>query len=192
MNLLAIDPGPEKSAWVIIKDGVPVESGWDENDEVLSMIVLTELDADEGFDNARFDDLVIEKVVSYGMGVGESIFETVYWTGIFAMAFNLTFVTRIPRLDVKVALCHDAKAKKGNVNQAIKDHYDTINPVGTKKNQGPLYEFARKHGPGLTHRWDALAVGLTYLEQQKLTPNTAPSPGKVVFDYFYARSSIRN
>jgi hypothetical protein len=159
VNLLAIDPGPTHSAWVLIKDGMPRRSGWWDNIEIEDHFI-----EGWGFD---FDQLVIEKVVSYGMGVGESVFETVFATGRFT-AYSWVGYARIPRLDVKVALCHDAKAKKGNVNQAIKDHYDTINPVGTKNNQGPLYEFARKHGPGLTHRWDALAVGLTYLEQQKL------------------------
>jgi hypothetical protein len=170
MNILAIDPGPEKSAWVHLVDGMPVSSGWDDNASVRLTIMEGGMEAEER------EHLVIEKVMNYGMITGESINETIYWTGRLIEAWHSLSPTRkgvfhtysrIPRLDVKVALCHDAKAKKGNVNQAIKDHYDTINPVGTKNNQGPLYEFARKHGPGLTHRWDALAVGLTYLKENE-------------------------
>jgi hypothetical protein len=174
MNILAIDPGPEKSAWVYLVDGIPVQSAWEDNGRVNVMI------AGECMTASGPEHLVIEKVMNYGMPSGESVFETVFWTGRFIQSWGSPTAimlkllgqkrhtsSRIPRLDVKVALCHDAKAKKGNVNQAIKDHYDTISPVGTKKNQGPLYEFARKHGPGLTHRWDALAVGLTYLKENE-------------------------
>ena len=152
MNILAIDPGPEKSAYVLLEDGVPTQSGWWTNEDIDDRFI-----EGWGFD---YDHLVIEKVMSYGMGVGESVFETVFWTGIFA-AHNWKPFSRVPRLDVKMALCHDSKAKKGNVNQALKDYYDTRNPVGTKKNQGPLYDFARNSGDGLTHRWDALALAVT-------------------------------
>ncbi len=164
MNILAIDPGSEKSGWVLLEDGLPTVSGWWDNHRMRGGIeTQREKPAPTHF--------VIEKVMSYGMGVGESVFETVYWSGIFAETWRAgplgnTF-SRVPRLDVKMALCHDSRAKKGHVNQSLKDHYDTQNPVGTKKNRGPLYDFVRNSGDGLTHRWDALALAVTvYMKQE--------------------------
>ena len=165
MNILSIDPGPTHSAWVRIESGIPVASNWRENQSVLFDV--------EAMSDMLEGHLVIEKVMNYGMTVGESVFETVFWTGRFAEAWGNSF-TRITRGEVKDAMCHDQKATKANVNQAVRDHYDTINPVGTKKNQGPLYEFQHAGPKGANpHRWDALAVGLTYLEQQKLTPTVS-------------------
>lgn len=158
MNILAIDPGPTHSAWVRIESGIPVASNWRENQSVLFDV--------EAMSDMLQGHLVIEKVMNYGMTVGESVFETVFWTGRFAEAWGSSF-TRITRGEVKDAMCHDRKATKANVNQAIRDRFDIHNPVGTKKSQGPLYEFQHAGPKGANpHRWDALAVGLTYLIQE--------------------------
>ena len=144
MILLAIDPGPVESAWFRINHGVLSSGGKLPNDHMLAAIVSRIVPDDV---------LVIEKVASYGMPVGEDVFETVYWSGRFAQAFGGR-VERVPRIAVKMHLCHNSRAKDGNIRQALIDRYGK---PGTKKNPGPLY--------GVTgDLWSALAVGLTWLE----------------------------
>jgi hypothetical protein len=108
MTILAIDPGPEVSAVVAWNGAMPTEMRIAPNAEIVKGL------SSLGSAKARF--LVIEKVASYGMAVGESVFETVFWSGRFAQAFISTGrkVGRIPRLDVKLHLCHDTRAKDKN------------------------------------------------------------------------------
>jgi len=157
MNILSIDPGPTHSAWVLLVDGFPDESGWEDNESVVELVTMQQ--------EKGADSLVIEKITSYGMGVGESVFETVYWSGIFAHAFGIDDTYRITRSDVTKSLSVKG-APKAAVNQAIRDSYDTLNAVGTKKNPGVLYDFA-KNGPtgGNPHRYDALAAGLAFIKE---------------------------
>jgi hypothetical protein len=62
---------------------------------------------------------IIEKVKSYGMPVGAEVFETVYWSRRFAQALGAEKVEGIPRIQVKLHLCHDSRAKDGNIRQAL-------------------------------------------------------------------------
>lgn len=97
--------------------------------------------------------LVCEKIASYGMAVGESTFETVFWTGRFCQAFDGLHY-RITRGQVKMHLCQSMRAKEANIRQAL---IDKFGPTGTKKNPGKLYGISK-------HLWAALAVAVTYDE----------------------------
>jgi hypothetical protein len=143
MRLLAIDPGPEESAYFLLVDGKPANFGKFSNDAILRMIHARDLLA---------DFLVIEKIASFGMPVGAEVFETVYWSGIFAHAFGLDRVDRLTRIAVKNHLCHSSRAKDGNIRQAI---IDRLGPIGTKKSPGPCYGISGDV-------WSALAVALTW------------------------------
>jgi|HubBroStandDraft_6_1064221.scaffolds.fasta_scaffold1411410_1 hypothetical protein len=103
---VAIDPGPECSALVV----------WD---VPLFSITHTRpiwkfLSELEWWKNGQ---CVIERVASYGMPVGEEIFKTVYWSGRFAQSFGADNVQRVPRLKVKLHLCHDSRAKDANIDR---------------------------------------------------------------------------
>jgi hypothetical protein len=93
------------------------------------------------------------------MAVGAEIFETVYWSGIFAQAFGLDSVVRIPRKAVKIHLCGNMKAKDTNIRQAIIDRYGGKDKaIGTKKTgYGVLHGFS-------ADTWSALAVAITAAE----------------------------
>lgn len=134
-----LDPGPEKSA-LVFWDGQMVWSRWYEsNQEIMSHLAQH---------SAR---VAIEKVASFGMPVGAEVFETVFWSGRFAQAYGIENVERITRIDVKMHLCHNSRAKDGNIRQALIDRFGK---PGTKKNPGPLY--------GITgDLWSALAVAVT-------------------------------
>src|ERR1041385_2706317 len=103
--LLALDPGPEHSA-LIRWDGAAISiKQYATNAEILALLR----------DRSGSDEpLAIEQVVSYGMAVGQTVFETCVWTGRFMEAYGADRVSQIPRLQVKLHLCHDSRAKDGN------------------------------------------------------------------------------
>ncbi len=150
MTLYAIDPGTEQSAFVLMDaDGC---RGRIVTNNMLVEYLRSDL-ADRGA------HLVIEQVKSFGMAVGADVFETVFWSGRFAEAWEAGggTLSRIGRLDVKIALCGSARAKDANIRQALIDRYG--GPAAIKKG-GPLYGIK-------SHLWAALAVGVAYQEQQK-------------------------
>lgn len=153
MRILAIDPGPIESAFVVW-DGADVTFfGKYQNEKMLHL--AKESSWYEG-DPESADICVIEKIASYGMAVGAEVFETCYWSGIFAHAFGLAGVSRIPRLDVKLHICGDSKAKDSNIRLAIIDRFGgKERAIGKKKTPGPLYGIK-------ADCWAALAVAITW------------------------------
>lgn len=139
--LLAIDPGNEESGFVVLDSrNRIVGKGIVPNEEMLETV------------QNWGGEVYIEKITSYGMSVGQSIFETVFWAGRFYEAAQLASVRgRISRSDVKKWLCHSTAAKDKNVNQRLADLWG---PKGTKKAPGPTYGMAGD-------MWAALGVGAT-------------------------------
>jgi hypothetical protein len=136
-----IDPGPTESA-LVCWDGAAVTSAvYQPNEFVLGRLK----------DAAGVYPLAIEKIASFGMPVGAEVFETVYWTGRFIQAYGAEHVERITRIEVKMHLCHNTRAKDGNIRQALIDRFGK---PGTKKNPGPLYGISGD-------LWSALAVAVT-------------------------------
>lgn len=150
--ILAIDPGPIESAYVILDRNLkPVEFGKVKNYELLPTI-----------DNAEIlgvRSVAIEMVASYGMAVGVEVFETVLWTGRFwERAVQKGYdIVKIYRKDVKLNLCEDSRAKDANIRQALIDRFGE---VGTKKNPGWFYGFKGDI-------WQAYAVGVTYYDLKR-------------------------
>lgn len=153
MNVLAIDPGPVESAWVLW-DGSRVLAHAKEPNEVVAGSVLPMHRDVTCADAAAY--LVIEMIACYGMAVGAEVFETCVWIGRFMEIFGGQYMTsRLKRGEVKMHLCHSMRAKDGNIRQALIDRFGA---PGTKRN------------PGVTHglagdEWAALAVGVTWLDQ---------------------------
>ena len=139
--ILAIDPGPTESAWVLLVDGKPAEFTIDPNEALLGDLLPT---------TPGDVTLVIEMVACYGMPVGKDVFETVFWIGRFFERWRGQRA-RLYRKDVKMHLCHDSRAKDGNIMQAL---IDRIGPKGTKAQPGPTYGCK-------ADIWQALAVAVT-------------------------------
>ena len=144
MKILAIDPGNEKSAFVlwdgykILKKGI-----WDNYDLL--------------YDLNKGDLLAIEMVASYGMPVGKTVFETCVWIGRFMERYYSQWtnpkkdsVRWVYRKDVKMHLCQTMRAKDSNIRQALIDRFGA---PGTKKSQGLLYGVSKDI-------WAALAVAV--------------------------------
>jgi hypothetical protein len=146
--VIAIDPGPKTSAYVVLENGLIDCSGEADNEGIL--VSLRE---------ARVDHMAIESVSCMGMAVGADVFETVWWTGRFCQCWGRPF-TRIKRHEVKMFLCNNMRAKDANIRQAL---IDRLGPPGTMKNKGPTYGISK-------HRWSALAIAVTFLERPHELP----------------------
>lgn len=141
--LTAIDPGPTMSAYMILFEGRPNEFGKVQNEQMLELVRL----------RPQTGPIVCEQIRSYGMAVGAEVFETVRWSGRFEqIAIDRgTPWKYVPRIDVKMHLCHSAKAKDANIRQALVDRFGG---KGTKKAPGALYGVS-------ADVWAALALAVT-------------------------------
>lgn len=100
------------------------------------------------------DVLVIEQIASMGMAVGQEIFETCFWSGRFAQAWirHGRRCERLKRIDVKLEICGQARAKDANVRQALIDRFG--GRLATKAG-GQLYGVSGD-------AWAALAVAVAW------------------------------
>ncbi len=145
MKVIAIDPGNLTSAVVV----------WD-GERIINKLLAPNYDIIyqlKMWQNTA--PCVIEKIASYGMAVGETTFETVFWSGRFCEAYGAGNVHRITRGQVKMHLCHSMKAKDGNIRQAL---IDRLGAPGTKKAPGVTYGISKD-------LWAALAVAVTWHDQ---------------------------
>lgn len=160
-SALAIDPGPTRSAWLLLVDGQPGGFAIEDNEALLDR--LRRLTPVMPKDPAS--TIVIERIEAMGMSVGAETFETVYWSGRFAEATDMLGyrVDRVTRRAVKLHLCGTPRAKDPNVRQALIDRFggDSV-ARGSKAAPGPLYGIANDV-------WAALAVGVTWFDAQPFT-----------------------
>jgi hypothetical protein len=154
LKLLAIDPGPERSAAVLYDTETRQPQIWS---HAPNRDVLADLDDTDA------SELAVEMVASYGMAVGAEVFETVYWIGRFCERWEMwdghPDARRIFRREVKTHLCADSRAKDANIRQALIDRYGPgkEKAIGLKASPGPLYGLHK-------HCWSALAVAVTAAE----------------------------
>ncbi|MHC4644193.1 MAG: hypothetical protein ACYTBJ_01730 [Planctomycetota bacterium] len=149
--IIAIDPGSEKSAWLIyrsphIKSGVE-PGGIVPNEDLLTLLRSWQPSC----------QLAIESVSCYGKPVGESVFSTCMWIGRFVEAWGGSF-TLIPRQVVKKYICPGVRnAGDKQIRTAL---ISRLGSPGTKKKPGPTYGVK-------SHLWAALAVAVTCAEMRK-------------------------
>lgn len=144
MKLLAIDPGTSRGAavlWDMTENRVCYAFERD-NADLLSLI------------KSQTDAIYIrcERLECFGMPVGAEVFETAYWIGraMEASAVRYLNFQLVSRRAVKLHFCGSARAKDGNVAQALRDR---LGDKGTKAKPGPLYGIAG-------HCWQALAIAV--------------------------------
>ena len=145
--LLAIDPGTTESAYVVIRDDYSIiDYGKMLNGNVIEMIKT----------KTTFYPMVIEMIASYGMPVGQEVFETCVWIGRFIQASRKE-TQLIYRKDVKLNICNSIKATDASIIKALKDRFGD---KGTKANPGWFYGFSKDV-------WQAYALGVTYLDKER-------------------------
>jgi len=146
--ILAIDPGPEQSAYVEWNPKTQMFHGKGIRDNVKLLETIETLAKTSPIDY----HLVIEMVACYGMPVGKEIFETVLWTGQFKHAWGTNPFSFAYRKDIKIHLCNSMKAKDSNIRQALIDRFGA---PGVKKNPGKLYGVSKDI-------WSAVAIAVYY------------------------------
>lgn len=156
MRLLAIDPGPKESAYVLIEYGQVAFYRKAGNSDLLAALPPI----------ADADIAICERIRSYGMPVGAEVFETCEWVGRFWQAWVDSSLRRewhfVTRKEAVTNLCGNPRAKDANVRQAIIDRFGGKDAaIGKKARPGPLYGISGDC-------WAALAVGLTWLDFQKV------------------------
>lgn len=184
IQVFAIDPGNKESAFVLLSmDGFLDEADWLHYDP--KSLVIQQHDKRECasvgtalmtwlYEQQDSDDLlyvVIERVQAMGMPVGYEVFETCEWIGRYSQMAEEYCVmpSYVYRLEEKVTLCNDSKAKDANIRQALIDRFarhDLKNGKGTKKDPDVFYGFS-------ADQWAAMAVATTFLEQMAGTGHKA-------------------
>lgn len=155
MRIIAVDPGSERSAWVIFDtvSMLPVRHGIDDNGVLVSAL--------PGF----VDAMVIEWMQPRGMPTSAQEYETLFWIGRFVQHVvespHDVVVDRLSRLRVKQHICGRNSANDSNIIAALIDRYGGTGgraaAVGVKARPGPLYGVSRDV-------WQALALAITYWE----------------------------
>lgn len=144
-TILAIDPGTIHSAMI-----------WWDGKEIIAKHQCDNAGVIVAIQQIVQESVHIEMVASYGMPVGREVFETVVWIGRFQQASleKGTPASLHYRRDVKLHHCGSARAKDGNVIQALKDKYGD---KGTKKAPGITYGLKKD-------LWQAFALA-TYVTE---------------------------
>jgi len=145
-SIIALDPGPTQSAWLIWDGTRILQMAIDDNEQLLTKLRHEPSE----------HHLAIEMVASFGMAVGAEVFETVLWVGRFieAWAVRGRSYEKVYRLRIKQHHCHDSRAKDTNIRAAIVDRFGgKERAIGRIKSKGPLYGVS-------SHLWSALAIAL--------------------------------
>ena len=146
--VIAVDPGPETSAlleWFPERGHIGLKETSFRNEALCDLL---EAYKPLQLNGSIRTELVVEKVVNYGMIVGAEVFETVFWSGrpceSWQRGTGLPY-HRLPRMDVKMHLCHDSRAKDKNIRQALIDRFGPgkEKAIGLKYSPGPLYVATR-------------------------------------------------
>lgn len=155
--ILAIDPGNKESGYCFLnKDYTPRIFDKVDNETLRDLLrfYLT---------TGMITEAVIEKVASYGMPVGETVFDTCIWIGRFTELLHTCDipVEYVRRKEYVVDLCGSPKAKDSNVIQYLIDRFASDTPnhgKGTKSDPGWFYGFKKDV-------WQAYAIGVWYLDK---------------------------
>lgn len=156
--ILALDPGTRESAFVLMEETTcrPEDFALDDNRLILRRM--------EELTRRPLRAVIIERVASYGMPVGQDVFLTCEWIGRFAQQAENAGLTvhYVYRQEEKLAICHDSRANDAAIRRALIDRFaahDRRRGTGTKKNPDWFYGFR-------ADIWQAYAVGVTWICQQ--------------------------
>lgn len=158
MLILAVDPGPEKSSWVL----------WSTSTERVAS-------GEDQLDNARLRDwlggnirdsteqMVIERPVLMGQNATAALLETSRWAGVFEGAWP-GVVDRLTYHKVRCQLARSGNAKESEVKQALISRFAPAGygpqGKGTKSNPGPFYGV-------VGHMWSAVAVAVAWCDMER-------------------------
>lgn len=155
-RIVAVDPGPERSAMVTLwaDNTLDVDPEID-NEKMVTRIgyeaaVIAALERD-----AVGSFIAIEDMTPYGSALNYATIATLKWMGRFyAAAEGVARVEWITRVAVKQHLLGQTRGTDAMVSDALRHIFGGESSKGTKRNPGPLYAVKG-------HAWAALAVAVT-------------------------------
>jgi len=165
VNILAIDPGSERSAYVAydtIQD-VILGKGRVGNETLLIFFSTETRSPTFQTSGQEVQRLVIEYPEPRGQMLTSQLVTTVCWIGRFVQAWGCDWC-KVDRKDVKMCLCGNTRAKDKNIRAALIERFPQTGGgktpgIGTKQQPGPLYGFK-------DDLWAALAVAVTWTGAQ--------------------------
>lgn len=145
MRVFAIDPGPERSGWVLYDGRTVVQHGLEHNPMLLAQLAILPFSSDL--------TVVVEQMANFGHAVGRTIFDTVFWAGRFVQQVESHGGRwdQMTRPRVKLSICRSVKATDADVRRALLLRFG----------EGPLEGIA-------THQWAALALAVAWFDWQRL------------------------
>jgi hypothetical protein len=165
MNILAVDPGYKRSALVAWNGSEIGEHAILENGALLNFL------AREKTIESKASVLVIEQMQMFtsNYGVGQEVFDSVFWSGRFAQAWEPRRWDRILRSKIRG---HLGASKGGDaaVRQALIARFGPYkeDAIGKKAAPGPLFGVR-------ADEWSALAIAVTYYDLH-FAGDTTPQP----------------
>ena len=142
-HVIAVDPGTTESAVVQWNGTAIVSAKKMPNAEVEHELATT----------FPGNTVLIEWITSYGMRVGQEVFDTCRWIGRFEVAAGSAIL--VPRREVKMWHCGKPGAKDADVIGALKEKYGE---KGTKANPGTTYPLSKD-------AWQAFALAAYWTEK---------------------------
>lgn len=145
-TILAIDPGPTRSAYVILADGQPTATEKLPNEEVLAIAEYW-----------RGDVTVIEWITVASIA-GAETYQTCRWVGRFEQVSAVPVVL-LPRGDVVAHFFGKRNVKSADslIRRTVLDRFGGDGAKGVKAHPGPLYQFH-------ADCWQSLGLAVAYLE----------------------------
>jgi len=170
--VLAIDPGSERSAWLLFVPVGPPEGyevrghGIHANEELLRRLRDPQL----GRPYYRVDVVAIEQIEPrYGLQAGWEVLDTARWVGRFEEASTPIKVVRLKRSEILRHLAVVTHGKErvsadAGVRAALIDRFGGAGgkeaAIGRKAHPGPLYGISKDV-------WSALAVAVTSVDRSR-------------------------
>lgn len=165
MKILALDPGPVQSAWVVydVEADTPLAWGQERNENVLTKLIEPGLFGAERGLQGTISLLAVEYPHPRGQPLYYQLVDTIFWIGRFVQAWGKGW-RAIDRKDVKMRVCGSSSAKDSNIRCGLIAKFNRGSlgggkepVIGTSKQPGPLFGFSGD-------MWAALGIAVTFTE----------------------------
>jgi len=152
MKIIGIDPGPDKSGWVIWdhSTGNVCDRGTNINAYLLYCMLPSLLQVH------TLSFAAIEGLACYGRTVGKAVFQSAYMIGALAhmLSMHSKGVFIIPYAEKSKYFVGSRSSNDAAIRAYLRDHYGE---KGTSKKPGPFYGI-------VNHEWEAAATAIHIAE----------------------------
>ncbi len=154
ITVIGLDPGSEKSAYVVWNNKNILVKGIPPNEELLEML--------SDLQDRYFPVLAIESMISIPGGVGKAVIQTIEWADRFYQAWQGER-EKVPVGNVRVALCGTMRSDNADVRRALIQRFGE---PGIKKNPNPIMYGLKGSGYHLIRAFAVAVVHMDHLAFQ--------------------------